>query len=99
MGCGVHAEKKSDALGSCQRRLLRRRGRPGPVPGGWKAMTTTATATLPAPGLHRGLSFDDYARWAAINNSTLKLFARSAAHAHEAMIAPGETTDALAIGE
>ena len=36
--------------------------------------------TLPKPGLHENVSFDDYLAWDAVSSSQLSLFARSPAH-------------------
>ena len=48
----------------------------------------------PEIGLHQGIPYDEYARWAAMNHSILRHFGRTAAHAREAMIHPPEQTSA-----
>ncbi len=53
----------------------------------------------PAVGLHPGVSYSDYAKWEAINHSTLKHFHRSCAHAKQEMDKPRELTDALIEGQ
>jgi len=52
---------------------------------------------LPKPGLHRDVSYDDYAQWPAVRSSDLKLFARTPAHARYAMTHP-EQTSAMILG-
>ena len=39
-------------------------------------------ATAPEPGVYPGISFDDYARWDAINHSVLRHFRKTPAHAY-----------------
>jgi hypothetical protein len=41
-------------------------------------------------GLHRGVAFDEYASWPAINHSTLEHFKRTPAHARDAMVRCGD---------
>jgi hypothetical protein len=54
--------------------------------------------TAPAPGLHRGLAYDEYARWDAVHHSILRHFNRTAAHAREAIVNPADQTEALFLG-
>lgn len=59
------------------------------------------TATpLPAPGLYLAsrVSFDDYCRWDAVNQSRLKHAVRSMAHYHAAMQAEATQSDAKRVG-
>lgn len=51
----------------------------------------------PKPGLHKGVSQNDYSRWNAVRSSDLKHFDRTPAHAHWALTHPAEST-ALDIG-
>lgn len=52
----------------------------------------------PPAGLHRGIGYDEYSRWAAVNHSTLRHFAKSPLHARHAMLNPSEPTEAMALG-
>jgi hypothetical protein len=52
---------------------------------------------LPKPGLHRDVTYDEYAQWSAVRASDLKLFARTPAHARYAMTHP-EQTSAMILG-
>jgi len=52
-----------------------------------------------AAGIHAGISFVDYLALDAVNNTTLKLFRRTPAHARYAMTHPEEDTAALRTGE
>lgn len=61
-------------------------------------MTTAVEAPTIAPGLHRAIPYNEYARWPGINHSILRHFNRSAAHAREALINPADPTEALALG-
>lgn len=63
-------------------------------------MTTTieTPAKLPSIGLHRDVSYDDYARWDAVHHSILRHFNRTAAHAREAIVNPADSTVAQAEG-
>lgn len=49
-------------------------------------------------GLFPGIPFPEYARAEAANHSTLKAFDRSALHAHEAIVHPGDETKAQHVG-
>ena len=40
----------------------------------------TATAVTPEPGIHRGIPFEDYAKWDAVNSSRLRRMAKSPKH-------------------
>lgn len=51
-----------------------------------------------ADGLHKGLSRADYDAIPAANYSRLKLFARSAAHARQAIMHPEPPTEAMELG-
>lgn len=51
------------------------------------------------PGVHQGLSFAEYLAIDAVNHSTLRLFARSAAHAHREITHPSEPTEAQDLGQ
>lgn len=62
-------------------------------------MTTEAPAVPTiAPGLHRGMSYDEYARIEAARHSFLCYFERTPAHARERMLNPRPETDFQAIG-
>lgn len=63
---------------------------PGQHPSWWR--------TAPEAGLHLNITYDEYARWAAINHSTLRHFARSPLHARYAMLHPDDPTEAQAFG-
>lgn len=52
----------------------------------------------PKPGLHRGVSFDEYAAWDAVNNSLLGHILRSPAHARHYMVTAHEPTAAMIFG-
>lgn len=52
----------------------------------------------PPPGLHRGVPYDEYARWAAINHSVLRKIKQSPLHARHAMLNPDDSTAAQAFG-
>jgi len=52
----------------------------------------------PEPGLYPGTPYEEYSRWAAINASTLKHFARSPLHARHAMLHPDDPTEAQELG-
>ena len=54
--------------------------------------------TVP-PGIHTGISFEDYCHIEALNHSTLKLWERTPAHARYDMTHPQETTTALRMGD
>lgn len=58
----------------------------------------TPQATLPAPGLHRGVPYHEYDAWAAVRHSILRLFHRTPAHAREAMKHPPAPTAAQVLG-
>lgn len=51
------------------------------------------------PGIHAGISFADYKAIDAMNNSKLKLFKRTPAHAHYALTQPDADTSAFRIGD
>lgn len=51
------------------------------------------------PGLYPGLSFVDYLALEAVNNTTLRAFRRTPAHAHHELTHPEEVTDALRVGD
>lgn len=59
--------------------------------------TQIATPTI-APGLHRGLTYDQYDRIDAVRHSVLRHFNRTAAHARQAIVHPAEQTEAQALG-
>jgi len=61
-------------------------------------MSTQAVEPVIAPGLHRGVPYDVYARWDAVNHSTLRHFNRTAAHAREAIVNPSDQTEAQFLG-
>lgn len=64
-------------------------------------MTTTVeapTVKLPAIGLHRGVSYDEYIRWDAVHHTILRHFNRTAAHARAAIVSPADQTSAQADG-
>lgn len=61
-------------------------------------MTTLTAEGKIAPGLHRGVSFDEYGQWPAANHSMLEQFRRSAAHARQWMLTGGKETPALRNG-
>jgi exodeoxyribonuclease VIII len=50
-------------------------------------------------GVHRGISFPAYLAIEAVNNTTLKLFDRTPAHAHWDMTHPKDDTAALRMGD
>ncbi len=57
----------------------------------------------PAPGIHAGVSFEKYKKWAAVNNSLLSKIARTPRHCLEALRAMNdgdeeETTEAKVFG-
>ena len=54
--------------------------------------------TVP-PGIHAGITFDDYCHIEALNHSTLKLWDKTPAHARYAMTHPQETTTSLRMGD
>ena len=57
---------------------------------------SAATATPPEPGIYRGVDFDTYVAWEAVNSSTLNGFARTPAHVYHEMTHGGkERTEAL----
>jgi exodeoxyribonuclease VIII len=61
-------------------------------------MPTLNTAE-PKPGIYKGVSFEDYVKIDAINNSTLKIFAdQSPAHARHYMLNGRPETPALSFG-
>lgn len=55
-------------------------------------------ADLPSPGFHYGVAFEDYARWPAVNFSTLKPIRSSAAKCRYAMDHPKAPTPAMILG-
>lgn len=62
---------------------------------------TTAVETptkVPPVGLHRGIAYEAYSRWPAINHSILRLFNRTAAHAREELVNPKDQSEAQAQG-
>lgn len=62
---------------------------------------STATAVHAderAPGLYRGLTYDQYDAIPAVRHSILRHFARTPAHAHEAIANLANPTDALTLG-
>ena len=63
-------------------------------------MSTTIAPTAPAPGLHRGVDFDTYWSWDAVNSSILKGFAgKTPAHVRYELDHGGkESTPALDLG-
>lgn len=64
-------------------------------------MSTQAVTDVPVvkPGLHKGIPYDEYARWDAVNHSVLRHFNRTAMHAREALIRPADQTDAQFLGQ
>lgn len=54
--------------------------------------------TLPAPGLHYGVSYEDYARWPAVNFSRLKAMRKSAATCRYQMDNPKKKTLSMILG-
>ena len=58
----------------------------------------SVNVAAPAPGLHPGLSFEDYFALEAVNHSILEPFRRTPAHAREEMLHPKDSTAALALG-
>jgi len=62
-------------------------------------MTSQDTPATPDPGVYPGVSFDDYWKWDAANQSLLSRFARSAAHAREYQLHPPKRTPALDKGQ
>lgn len=56
------------------------------------------TKTLES-GIHIAMDRDEYDRINAVNQSTLKLFQRSAAHAREMMVNPPEPSSAMNLGQ
>lgn len=61
-------------------------------------MTTTSTQERIADGIHKGLTRREYESIEAVNQSILKHFAKTPAHAREYMIHPPEPTDAMNFG-
>lgn len=63
-------------------------------------LVSTEAAAVPtvAPGLHKGMSYDDYARIDAVRHTILRHFNRTAAHAREAIVNPKPQTEAQALG-
>jgi len=63
-------------------------------------VSTTIAPTAPAPGLHRGVDFDTYWSWDAVNSSILKGFAgKTPAHVRYELDHGGkESTPALDLG-
>lgn len=55
-------------------------------------------ATVPSEGIHTGVPFEEYLRWDAANASLLKLFKRSAAHARQQILVPGDETTSQTMG-
>jgi hypothetical protein len=62
-----------------------------PRPEWWRA--------APPPGLHRDVPFQEYARWSAINNSILRHFSKTPAHARDVLLFPEESSEAQAFGQ
>ena len=62
--------------------------------------TATVTAkTIPTePGIYKDITFADYTLVDAVNASKLEPFMRTPAHAREAMLHPGEGTEAMVMG-
>lgn len=54
--------------------------------------------TLPAAGLHRGISFEDYTAWPAANFSTIKLMDQTASKCKHAIDNPKKPTPAMILG-
>jgi hypothetical protein len=50
------------------------------------------------PGIYHNIPFEDYRRWPAVNQSTLKEMTRSPAHARAAMDRPRKATPAMLLG-
>lgn len=63
----------------------------GPPPEAFKPL-------VKAPGLYPDLSFDEYARIAAINHSILRLFKDTPLHARTQMLLPREQTPSMRLG-
>lgn len=61
-------------------------------------MTTTSTQERIADGIHKNLTRREYESIEAVNQSTLKLFAKTPAHAREAMLHPKPPTEAMNFG-
>jgi exodeoxyribonuclease VIII len=65
-------------------------------------MTTTPLPTsgkiIPKIGAHRGVSFEEYCRWNAVNWHSLEPFRRSALEAHHAAARPDDAGPALVKG-
>lgn len=51
------------------------------------------------PGLYEGVRFEEYLRWDAVDQTTLKLHKRSGAHAYEMIRHPMEPTDAMNLSQ
>lgn len=54
--------------------------------------------TLPQPGVHRQVPFNEYLRWPAVSKHDLDLVNRSPRHYQAAKLTPTETTPAMAFG-
>lgn len=54
--------------------------------------------TLPAPGFHYGISYEDYARWPAINFSKLKNIRKTASKCRYEMDHPKSPSPAMVLG-
>lgn len=59
---------------------------------------TTETSQQIADGIHKGLTRREYESIEAVNQSVLKMFAKTPAHARESMLHPKEPTDAMNFG-
>lgn len=61
-------------------------------------MSTEVAVPTIAPGLYKGMSYDDYARIDAVRHTVLRHFNRTAAHAREFIEHPPQQTEAQALG-
>ena len=52
----------------------------------------------PEPGLHKNISFEEYVRWDAVNQTLLTQYYLSALHAQHDALNPGEPTQSQALG-
>lgn len=59
---------------------------------------TIDTSNTITDGIHKNLTRREYESIEAVNQSTLKLFSKTAAHAREAMLHPKEPTEAMNFG-
>lgn len=110
-GSGAHEKPRPEAPGSNDGASSpETAGEPG-IPGGAAlggpvashvpssgVATSVPGAGAPAPGLHLGVTFEEYTRWPAVNASTLTRYLRTARHARHEQVNGRESSAALDLG-